>query len=148
MPGRVLAVDPGEKNLGIALSDPTGTLATPLKVIRHVQLNEDCKQIVQLAEEHGVELIIIGTVQGSEGEEIRQTRHAQKMADQIRKTTQITVILWDESNSTKIARQLRMDMGAKRKDRSGHMDDQAAAVFLQNYLNVQMDRSVNESEKE
>jgi putative Holliday junction resolvase len=134
MSGRILAVDPGEKRIGMAISDPTATLASPLIVIKHIQLIEDCKKIVQLALDHQVESIVVGQALGSDGEETRQARHAQRLAEQIRGLCSISVTLWDESGSTQQARQARIDSGAKRKDRAGHMDDRAAAVILQNYL--------------
>ncbi len=136
MSGRILAVDPGEKRIGVAISDPTATLASPLMVIQHVQLIEDCKKIIQLALDHQAESIIVGQALGSDGEETRQARHAQKIAEQIRALCSIPVSLWDESGSTQQARLARIDSGTKRKDRAGHMDDRAAAVILQNYLDT------------
>lgn len=134
MKGRILAVDPGEKFIGIALSDPTALLAAPLAVIRHVQMAEDCRKIIQIAIENNVVLIIVGQALGAEGEETRQARHAKKISETLMEMCTIPVELWDESSSTRDARQVRIEMGVKKKDRSGHMDDRAAAFFLQSYL--------------
>jgi putative Holliday junction resolvase len=140
MSGRVLAVDTGEKRIGIALSDPTGTIATPLIVLPHVQMIEDCQRVAQLAFEHEVGLIIIGQALSADGGTTRQALHAQKFARQLGMICSIPIVLWDESNSTRKARLVRIDSGAKRKKRSGHMDDLAAAVFLQDYLDAKKEQ--------
>jgi putative Holliday junction resolvase len=63
---RILAVDPGEKRIGIALSDPTGTIASPLTVIQHVSRPIDAAAIADLARQHQVGMIVLGTSSGSE----------------------------------------------------------------------------------
>lgn len=136
MTGRVLAVDTGEKRIGIALSDPTGTIASPLTVIPHVQMIEDCLKVAQIALDHEVTLIVIGQALGENGELTRQARHAQKFAGQLETICSIPIVFWDESNSTILARHARIDSGAKRKKRSGHLDDLAAAIILQDYLDA------------
>ena len=57
---RILAVDHGEKRIGLALSDPTGTIANPLTVIKHVSRTIDAAQVATLASEHEARLIVIG----------------------------------------------------------------------------------------
>ncbi len=140
MNGRVLAVDPGEKRLGIAVSDPTGTIARPLKVIRHVSRKEDAAAIVREAAEQEAVEIIIGQALDDEGLPTPQARHAERLAEEVRLQTQIRVGLWDESGSTQEARAARLAMGVSRRKRSGHLDDIAATVILQSYLDVQNSR--------
>ena len=140
MNGRVLAVDPGEKRLGIAVSDPTGTIARPLKVIRHVSRDEDAAAIAREAADQGAVEIIIGQALGDEGQPTPQSRHAERLAEEVRSQTQIKVGLWDESGSTQAARAARLAMGVSRRKRSGHLDDIAATVILQSYLDVQNSR--------
>jgi putative holliday junction resolvase len=134
MKGRILAVDPGEKRLGIALSDPTGTLARPLLVLKHVSRAVDAAQIAQLAVEHEAVRIIIGIALDEEGNLTPQARHAVRLAEAVRLQTHLPVELWDESGSTQAARSARIAMGVSRKKRSGHLDEVAAAVILQSYL--------------
>ena len=57
---RVLSVDPGKRRLGIAISDPTGTIANPLMVIEHIKRAIDAASIAQLAAEHNAGLIVVG----------------------------------------------------------------------------------------
>ena len=56
---RILAIDPGEKRLGLAISDPTGTIARPLKIIKHISRNVDAKTIAGIAFDEEVGLIIV-----------------------------------------------------------------------------------------
>ena len=131
---RILAVDPGEKNIGIAISDPSATLARPLSVICHVSMIIDSAQIARLAEENQAVLIIVGLPTGPEGEEIPQTRHAKKMIDSIKTQTEIPVIPWDEWGSTKNAKALLINAGVSRSKRGGHQDALAASIILRSFL--------------
>lgn len=136
MSGRILAVDPGEKRLGIALSDPTGTLARSLLVLQHVSRMVDAAQIADLAAEHGAERIVIGAALDDDGQSTPQSRHAERLAEAVRQQTSLPVELWDESGSTQAARETRLRMGVSRRKRSGHLDEVAAAIILQSYLDA------------
>ena len=131
---RILGVDPGEKNIGISISDSTGTIANPLIVIRHSSRSGDSAAIVQLAVEKEVGLIVIGQNLDDEGVPTYQGRRARRLGGAIRAITDIPIEFWDESGSTKAARQARIDMDVHRKKRSGHLDELAATVILQTYL--------------
>ena len=134
---RVLCIDPGEKRLGVAISDPSGTIANPLTVIRHVSRLVDAATIASLAEEQGADQIILGEALDDEGDPTPQSRHAARLAEAIRSQTRLPVALWDESGSTQEARRARILMGASRRKRRGHLDDLAATVILQTYLDAQ-----------
>jgi len=133
---RILAVDPGMKNLGIALSDPTGTVANPLSVLRHISRPVDAAAIAALAADHGAGLIIIGHALGDEDQPTPQSRRAARLASAIRLQTNLPVVLWDETGSTQAARGARLAIGASRSRRSGHIDDLAAVYILQTYLDA------------
>jgi putative Holliday junction resolvase len=133
---RILAVDPGSKNIGIAISDPTSTIARPLQVVKHVSMLLDAAQIVQIATENEAKEIIVGLPTGGSGESIPQSRHSQKLAEVIRSQSEISVILWDETNSTQIARRSLIEINISVSKRSGHQDALAAAVILQSYLDA------------
>ncbi len=134
--GRVLAVDPGEKNIGLAISDPSGTIASPLCVIKHSSRLLDAAAIAQLADENGPGLIVIGQALSAEGGITPQARHAARLAEAVREQTTLPVLLWDESGSTREARSARLAMGATRRRRGGHLDEIAATVILQTYLDA------------
>lgn len=133
---RVLAVDPGDKRIGIAISDPTGTIANPLAVIRHVSRLVDAAEIARIAVEQGAILIVIGQALDDEGEVGPAARKAQRMAEAVQSQTILPVELWDESGSTDEAQAARQMMGAKRSKRKGHADELAATIILQSYLDA------------
>lgn len=143
MEGRILAVDPGSKRIGIAVSDPLQMIATPLAVILHRSLLEDCARIAQLCKEHAVNLVIVGQPLGADNDMNRQSRHSQKLAEALRSVVSVPVELWDESDSTNTAQEIKLEMGVKRKKRAGHQDQLAAAVILQSYLDARENRSEN-----
>jgi putative Holliday junction resolvase len=134
MSKRILAVDPGEKRIGIAVSDPTGTIATPLGIIQHISRLVDAAKIARLASEQDVILIVIGQALNEEGEEGPAARKARRLAEAVQSQTPLPVTLWDESGSTIEARTVRQLMGVKRKKRNSHADELAATVILQSYL--------------
>lgn len=134
MSGRILAVDHGEKRLGIAISDPTATLARPLLVLKHVSRAIDAAQVARLAGENEAVRIIVGWALDDDGLPTPQARSAARFADALREQTSLPVEMWDESGSTQAARTARIQMGVTRRKRSGHLDEVAAAVILQSYL--------------
>ena len=136
MPMRILAVDHGEKQIGLALSDPTATIATPLKIIQHVSRLMDAAQVANLASENEVGLIVIGQSFDEEGRPNLAGRRAGKFAEALKQQTHIPVILWDESFSTQDARAARIEVGVSRRKRAGHLDELAAVMILRSYLDA------------
>lgn len=133
---RILAVDPGEKRHGIAISDPTGTIANPLTVIRHVSRPLDAAAIAGLAREQDAVRIVVGSALDDDNRPTPQSRRAYRLAALIRTQTDIPVVLWDESGSTQEARRAALAIGASRRKRGGHLDEIAAVVILQSYLDA------------
>jgi putative Holliday junction resolvase len=131
---RILAVDPGDKRIGLAISDPSGMIANPLMIIRHVSRPVDAAIIAQIAQEHQASRIIIGQALDLEGGPTPQSRRAARLAAAIRDQSECTIEFWDESGSTQTAREARISLGVRRQKRSGHLDDLAATVLLQSYL--------------
>ena len=131
---RILAVDHGEKRIGLALSDPTGTIASPLKVIEHSSRLMDAAQVANIADENEVGLIVIGQSFDEEGNPNLAGRRAARFAATLKEQTQTRIVLWDESFSTQDARAARIELGVSRKKRGGHQDAFAAVVILQSYL--------------
>jgi putative Holliday junction resolvase len=138
MKGRILAVDPGDKRIGLAVSDPSGTIASPLRVINHVSRVLDAAQIASVAAEMDVALILVGESLDDDGNPTPEGRKALRLADAIRLQSPIPVEMWDESFSTQTARETRIAMGVRRSKRKGHMDELAATVILQSYLEVSL----------
>lgn len=135
---RILAVDHGEKRIGLALSDPTATIASPLQVIKHTTRLMDAAQVANLASENAVELIIIGQSFDEEGEPNLAGRRAANFAEVLKEQTNISIELVDESFSTKDARATVIEMGVSRKKRKGHHDALAAVMILRSYIESNM----------
>ncbi len=133
---RILAVDPGERRLGIAISDPGGIIANPLTVLIHISRQIDAGQIANLALENQAGLIIVGQTLDEDVSPDFSGRRGTRLAESIRLQTDIPVELWDEGGSTQAARRARIEMGVGRKKRAGHLDDLAATYILQTYLDV------------
>jgi putative Holliday junction resolvase len=125
---RVLAVDPGEARLGLAVSDPTGLVARPLQVIAHASRQLDARKIATIAAEHSAEMIVVGVALDQDGEHGPQARRSLRLMEALKLETDLPIEAWDESGSTQKAISLK-----------GHGDDldaRAAAVILQEYLDV------------
>jgi putative pre-16S rRNA nuclease len=131
---RILAVDHGEKRIGLAISDPTGTIANPLAVVKHVSRAIDAAQVATIASEHEAGLIVIGQSFDEDGQPNLAGRRAARFAEALQSQTNIPIQMWDESFSTQKARAARIQMGVSRKQRAGHLDEIAATVILQSYL--------------
>jgi putative Holliday junction resolvase len=134
---RILGIDPGEKHIGIAISDPSGTIANPLLVLKHVSRAIDAASIAQTAQEKESKLIVVGQALDVDGKPTYSGRRAARLAAAIHTQTDIPIILWDESYSTQDARSAQINLGATRRKRSGHLDALAATVILQAYLDSQ-----------
>ena len=131
---RILAVDHGEKWIGLALSDPTATIASPLTVIKHVSRLMDAAQVANLASENETGLIIIGQSFDEEGNPNLAGRRAAKFAEALKEQTNLPIELVDESFSTQDARATVIEMGFSRKKRAGHHDSLAAVMILRSYI--------------
>ncbi len=131
---RILAVDPGEKRHGIAISDPTATLARPLLILTHTSRALDAAEIAALARDHQVERILVGQSLGDDSKPNLSGRRAARLAAAIRTQTDTPVELWNEDFSTRTAIDGRIAAGASRRTRAKPIDDLAAAAILQDYL--------------
>lgn len=132
--GRLLAVDWGEKKIGLAISDETQTLAKPLKVMKAGSRAENANKIVEFAEQNNCVRIIVGVSYDLEGNLSPSGRRGDRLAKEVRSKVTIPVLTVDESFSTNEALSHQIIIGAARKKRRGHLDDKAAAFFLQSYL--------------
>lgn len=135
-----MAIDPGEKNIGVAISDPTGTIASPLTVVQHVSRTMDAARIADLANENHVELIVFGKAFDEDGLPTPASRRADRLAEAIQQQCAIPQKIWDESFSTQVVHEAHIQMGISRRKRHGHQDELAAAVILQSYLDNEMNK--------
>ncbi len=133
---RILAVDPGSERIGIAISDPTGSIANPLTVLKHVSRPVDAATVAEVAKTNQAGLIVVGQSFDDDGNPSLEGRRAVRFAHALTSQTDLPVEFWDESFTTQDARAARIAMGVSRKKRSGHLDSIAATVLLQSYLDA------------
>jgi putative Holliday junction resolvase len=134
---RILSVDPGSKRIGLAISDPSGTIANPLTVLDHRARLVDAASVADLARANRVVRIIVGQSLDDDGLPTFEGRRSARFAEALRTQTDLPVELWDEALTTRDARSARIALGVSRRRRSGHLDDLAATVLLQSYLDAQ-----------
>jgi putative Holliday junction resolvase len=146
---RILGLDPGERRIGIAISDPTGTLAHPLRTLVRGSREEDFAAIAALVAEHDVELIVVGWPLSLDGTEGPQARRVARYTDALAACLPVPVVSWDERFTTvaadEILRQIRGRKGRRRARARGQVDAIAAAVILQSYLDSVDQSAVGDS---
>ena len=123
---RVLALDYGSARCGCALSDPTGTLATPIEAIERPATRRGFARVVELVRDRGVERVVVGLPLGLSGADTDQTREARAWADRLAAAVPVPVELYDERFTTAIA--------ARSPDKRTSEDSRAAAVLLEDWL--------------
>ena len=122
---RVLALDHGSARCGCAISDPSGTLATPLPVIERPDTRRGLAAVVRLVEEQGAERVVVGLPLTLRGEEGEQAERARTFAERLGRRVSVPVELHDERLTTRLAERTRGNADA---------DSRAAAHLLESYL--------------
>jgi putative holliday junction resolvase len=137
MIGRVLAVDVGTRRLGVAVSDPTGTVASPLTTVPRRTPAEDAKALAALAGEHAATTVVVGlpvTLAGREGPAAKAVR---AWLDELAALLpELDLQLADERLSTVAAERALVGGGVRRRARREVVDQVAASVFLQTWLDA------------
>ena len=133
--GRLLAVDWGDVRIGLALSDPSQVLATPLEtLVRRAGKRFPMPRFLELVAEHAPVGVIVGLPLTGEGEESDSAAAAREMAAAIGRRTELPVELWDERMSTARALAVIREQGGSTRGRREDVDALAAAVLLQHYM--------------
>ncbi len=130
-----LGLDPGDRRIGVAVSDPRGVIARPLTTVEHESLASDADRVVALAERVQAGKIVVGLPLNLDGSAGPAARKARRFANAIRRKTGAEVVLWDERLTTVAAEEMLAD-GARSRPAAGRdvIDKAAAAVMLQDYL--------------
>ena len=122
---RVLALDHGAARCGAAVSDPSGTLATPLDPVLRPDTRKGLARVAELVAETGAERVVVGLPLGLSGRDTDQTRAARAFAEALGRRVRVPVELYDERFTTAIA--------ARSAGRAAE-DSRAAAVLLEDWL--------------
>jgi putative Holliday junction resolvase len=130
---RLLGLDVGDRRIGVAVSDPTGSLATPVEVYHRRDRASDVRHMVRLARDLEVSGIIVGLPKNMNGTEGPQ---AEKTRDFVASLVEagLVVSLWDERLSTVEATRRLVEAGRKGKSIRQRIDSEAAALILESYL--------------
>ncbi|MFL5401286.1 MAG: Holliday junction resolvase RuvX [Gemmatimonadales bacterium] len=140
--GRILGVDWGEVRIGLALSDETQTLATPLDtLVRRAGKRLPVARLLQLTTVHGPVGIVVGLPLSPEGTEEESATAAREMAGTIARRTGLPVELWDERMSTARALAAIWEQGGTTRGRKKDVDALAASVLLQHFLDARREKA-------
>ncbi len=133
--GRLMAIDPGEKRIGLALSDPSQSLAHPLATLtRRAGKRFPMKQLSVHLDEHQPTGLVLGLPLAADGSDSEWTEKVRAIRSLIAEKTGLPVALWDERMSTARALSAIRDLGGSTKGRKEEIDQLAATVMLQAYL--------------
>ena len=131
---RVLGLDIGEKRIGVAVSDPSGTVATPLTVLDAPSVLGDGVALVRIVEDYEAELLVAGLPVSLAGEEGPQAARVRRAAERLAGLVGLPLAFADERlTSVEASRRMR-EAGADERRQRGSKDMVAAAILLQAYL--------------
>lgn len=134
---RILGLDYGAKTVGVAVSDELLITAQGVEIIRRKspgKLRQTLARIEELAGAYGAERIVLGypkNMNNTEGDRCERTKEFQEMLE---RRTGLPVILWDERLTTVAAHDSMIEMGIRREERGAYVDEIAAMLILQGYL--------------
>lgn len=140
---RVIGLDYGTKTVGVAISDETKLIAQPLVTIERKQANklrQTYAAIERIIAEQNVELIVLGypkNMNNTEGERVEATK---EFKEALERRTGLEVVLVDERLTTVEANRILEDTGVAVSARKEHIDKMAAAIILQNYLDMEYNK--------
>ena len=128
---RLLGIDPGKKNIGIAICDEKKVVATPLKIIKKNKLQFLLKEIQDIIKENDIRGIVIGNPINMDGSLGKSSQSATDFAKNLSNNITIPIVLWDERLSSEGSFKITHNLGANVTDRVKKLDKNAAAFILQ-----------------
>ena len=131
---RLLALDLGDVRIGVALSDETGTLASGLLTLAATGPRKDAQRVAALVREHGVGEVVVGLPLRLDGSLGPQGERVMAFVERLRRVLRVPVVARDERLTSVAADERLAEAGVKRRDRKDRIDQAAAALVLQEYL--------------
>lgn len=136
-----MGLDVGSRTIGVALSDESATLASPLVTLKRQGTEADTNQLVELIEKHSVEEVVVGLPLNMSGAFGHRARRVMVLVEALKKKWTGLIETWDERLSTVAAQRALLEANLSRKKRKMVVDKVAAAVILEGYLGaIQEDR--------
>ena len=133
---RVIGLDIGEKRIGVAVSDPSGTVATPLVVLDAARVVGDGRELARIVEEYEAELVVAGLPRSLDGSEGVQAQRVRAAVLRLAGFLSVPVAFEDERLSSAQASRAMSAGGASSREQRGSVDMVAAAIILQGYLDA------------
>jgi len=134
---RRLGIDPGLRRVGVALSDEDGRIAMPLSTLPRTGDEALVAALAALVAEHGAGVVVVGLPLRLDGSESDGSRRARRLAQALSSRVAAEVVLWDERLSTAQAERSLRESGVRGRDRKDVVDQVAATLILQSYLDAQ-----------
>jgi putative Holliday junction resolvase len=131
---RILGLDVGTKTIGVAVSDPLGYTAQPETTIRRSSMAADLAELRGLVDLYNATLLVVGYPRNMNGTVGDQARYVERFVESVREAIPLPVEFVDERLTTKMARQAMIEGKVKAEKRRQIIDQQAAAIILQGYL--------------
>lgn len=131
---RIMALDPGTKRIGVALSDEMGWTAQPLETYERRTIEADIAHICNLVRQHEVRELVIGLPLRLNGEVGQAAQEARAFMSALQPHLNVPIIEWDERLTTSSAEALLIEADVSRRKRKGAVDRIAAALILRSYL--------------
>jgi len=131
---RLLGLDLGEKTIGLALSDTSRSVATPMETLRRSKFSADAEKIEKVLAEHGVGAIVIGLPLNMDGSDGPSSQSARAFGRNLAARLTAPIVFWDERLSTIAVTRALLDADASRRRRAEVVDKMAAAYILQGVL--------------
>jgi putative Holliday junction resolvase len=133
-PVRYLGLDVGDKRIGVALSDETGTLASGLDTLQRVGPKKDPKAVAELVRRHEAGEVVVGLPRTLAGEVGPQAQKVVAFIEQLKAVLRVPIVAWDERFTSVVANQALSEAEASRRERKANVDKISAILILQNYL--------------
>lgn len=132
--GRILALDVGERRIGVAVSDPTGSAAQPLRTVRRTPNGRELAELAALIRQLGVKEVVVGLPTRTGGQEGPEARRVRAFARRLQDVAGVPVVFVDERFSTREAERILLAADLSRGRRREVLDHVAAAIVLDTYL--------------
>ena len=137
MKKRILGVDYGDARTGMAISDATGLIATGVGVIKLSGMRKTAAAVAEAVRKYGAELVVIGCPYNMDGSEGARAEKARAFADMVKELSGVPVEIYDERLTTVEAYEIMDRTGTHGKKRRDRVDELAAEIILQDYLDEQ-----------
>ncbi len=135
---RILALDVGEKNIGLAISDELGLIAQGLPTLRHQTKDEDISAIANILKVHHITEVVVGIPINLDGSLGKKAQEVAVFLEDLKKKITLPIKVWDERFTSVQAEKVLLEAGLSRKKRKRKIDQLAARLILQNYLDAKV----------